>query len=605
MIPSDAEADIGSVDYSLDQSAHPGYLVHPNSFPQLSFDLNEYGMHDDQILHSAGANSNFTFSPHLSPVPAPGIPGAQSSKGVGYNLSTGEYGSPPSSTQPSSGSTPQPFYEHFETQRGRLSHHIPANMSPGYNTNLQSHYMYNMGNERMLNHVNSTGSASLPGYPASAYSLQQHVNPSHVLRPEHADTHAGNAASARNDNFFGFGEDSDNEEDERSSFPEGTMMMHTDYSPVEDTPLDVRHSMSWDGAQLGNMASQFSRAGPKKQVTIGGTEMVSTPHDWSTNGASNQRSAPLTSLNDPQSRTVDPRKQKIPRTSSTPNVVNFGQPSSTNGRPQSSPNSPPISGFSSTVPSRPASPDGSKSGENNGVPTTCTNCFTQTTPLWRRNPEGHPLCNACGLFLKLHGVVRPLSLKTDVIKKRNRGSGHQLPVGAGSTRSSKKNSRKNSVNQAAAATPNTTTNGQNESASPPSTYGSGSTAGSTPTSYGPGTSSGKSGVVPNAAAPPKPSSVSTQSRPSTTVVPKRQRRHSKATTNKSGDGGQEAEMADADDTSGKATLIPSRNKELTSHTSTSHNMSGMSSIIGSAQQTAMAGGPGSGSQEWEWLTMSL
>ncbi|RIA92069.1 hypothetical protein C1645_766040 [Glomus cerebriforme] len=57
----------------------------------------------------------------------------------------------------------------------------------------------------------------------------------------------------------------------------------------------------------------------------------------------------------------------------------------------------------------------------NTIPTTCTNCHTQTTPLWRRNPEGQPLCNACGLFLKLHGVVRPLSLKTDVIKKRNRG----------------------------------------------------------------------------------------------------------------------------------------------------------------------------------------
>lgn len=53
--------------------------------------------------------------------------------------------------------------------------------------------------------------------------------------------------------------------------------------------------------------------------------------------------------------------------------------------------------------------------------TRCTNCNTQTTPLWRRNPEGQPLCNACGLFLKLHGVVRPLSLKTDVIKKRQRG----------------------------------------------------------------------------------------------------------------------------------------------------------------------------------------
>lgn len=30
------------------------------------------------------------------------------------------------------------------------------------------------------------------------------------------------------------------------------------------------------------------------------------------------------------------------------------------------------------------------------------------------------LCNACGLFLKLHGRARPISLKTDVIKSRNR-----------------------------------------------------------------------------------------------------------------------------------------------------------------------------------------
>lgn len=39
----------------------------------------------------------------------------------------------------------------------------------------------------------------------------------------------------------------------------------------------------------------------------------------------------------------------------------------------------------------------------------CTNCNTKTTPLWRKSNNGDLLCNACGLFYKLHGVLRPLS----------------------------------------------------------------------------------------------------------------------------------------------------------------------------------------------------
>ncbi|KAJ1662523.1 GATA type transcriptional activator of nitrogen-regulated proteins [Coemansia sp. RSA 1646] len=42
---------------------------------------------------------------------------------------------------------------------------------------------------------------------------------------------------------------------------------------------------------------------------------------------------------------------------------------------------------------------------------TCINCGTTKTPLWRRDPRNQPICNACGLYLKSYGKMRPLSLK--------------------------------------------------------------------------------------------------------------------------------------------------------------------------------------------------
>ncbi|XP_072379797.1 uncharacterized protein [Diabrotica undecimpunctata] len=54
----------------------------------------------------------------------------------------------------------------------------------------------------------------------------------------------------------------------------------------------------------------------------------------------------------------------------------------------------------------------------NGV--SCANCKTNNTTLWRRNNQGEPVCNACGLYFKLHGVNRPMSMKKDGIQTRKR-----------------------------------------------------------------------------------------------------------------------------------------------------------------------------------------
>ncbi|KAG5830450.1 hypothetical protein ANANG_G00310750 [Anguilla anguilla] len=52
--------------------------------------------------------------------------------------------------------------------------------------------------------------------------------------------------------------------------------------------------------------------------------------------------------------------------------------------------------------------------------TACANCQTSTTTLWRRNANGDPVCNACGLYFKLHNINRPLTMKKEGIQTRNR-----------------------------------------------------------------------------------------------------------------------------------------------------------------------------------------
>lgn len=584
----------------------PTQAFHTQAHAQgpISLSLDTYNMPDDPILTSAGPYSqNFTFSPGASPLIAHGPFSTQfNQQSLASSLnSAAEYYSPPHSGYPSAVSTPQPMQEadqqpyYFGDLGMDLRHQRGIPVMPQRETLIPSlNGNYSFGSNH---HSNDHLYGSLAGQSMTNFQLQhQHVEPHRVLDPSFGRRVSPGFSMSAQENMFHFGADSDNEDEDNN------LLIQNYHDTMGDPTLDLNSALQWD-ASVSDLQNMPKLPSQQKQVRIGGAEMLGTSSEWD---ASNLRGhASSASVSDMHHRDEQPRG-KVPRTTSTPALSNHTQG-------LSSIDSPTASGFSSRAPSRPNSP-GPKGQDANGAPTTCTNCFTQTTPLWRRNPEGHPLCNACGLFLKLHGVVRPLSLKTDVIKKRNRGSGNTVNIGGTATRGPKKSSRKNSVQPTPAATPSSgNALSESNSHSPGSiqgSTGSGSVV-TTPTSITAGnTTGGKPGVVPIAAAPPKqPIQPAPASGRTVQITPKRQRRQSRVSTNNlpiiSANTTQiDQEMRDADATP-RGTQAPITRARTNSSLSGATTMTSLIQGGNNVQQNKPTSMSPTNSQEWEWLTMSL
>jgi GATA-binding protein len=624
MASRDPAAEAAMQDYSLESSMPSHSRLNQTQIP---FNLDTFNLDSDPILNSAGPfQQQFPFSPLESPVVGGNMfSGMLGGQDIPMTANTTDFNTQLVPGFHSSNSTPHSIPDNEQLQFGNQSQH-PSMSGFSHNQRVpqglsqsvpQQQFVFNPNSRNVFSAVPSSSTLA-PSFSHSSFHLPGQFD---TLGNMNNDFQPHSLPTSRHENLFHFGGDSDNEDDENFSFPESGMMSNG-YSPSDELNQDP-NGYVWDNS----LAQQFNNARypggqPRKGVTIGMAEVMSGAQPWDQNGLGRGHGS-AASVSDIRNRGGDPRTRKIARTISSPNAAGMST-GMFSIRTRASPASPSESGFNSAVPSRPGSPRLGIDG--NGPPTSCTNCLTQTTPLWRRDPEGHPLCNACGLFLKLHGVVRPLSLKTDVIKKRNRGTGATIPVGT--VRSKKAQSRKNSVAHANVTTPSSGKAAENESESPKSTAGGSSTA-PTPPSATAADKPAKT-VVAIAPGPPKPVNQNIAIMAPRAVAPRRTRKQSRASNNPLGGSNDSAEGDD----SNRATVswvdnkTPATQKPSTSALQPKSNPTLLHAQMGpqggaslddvsmgsddipqqtqsNAQLPFVPAGMMSGPQEWEWLTMSL
>lgn len=112
-------------------------------------------------------------------------------------------------------------------------------------------------------------------------------------------------------------------------------------------------------------------------------------------------------------------------------AARLGSQAINQSRPQYSPKPLPESGLNDIAPPHPGSPSNSNYGDKDGVPIICSNWKPPILYHKYEDYEDPPLCNDCGRHLAAHGRNHSVSLKTDVIVKRNYEIEGQLLLGSG------------------------------------------------------------------------------------------------------------------------------------------------------------------------------
>ncbi|RUS13684.1 hypothetical protein BC937DRAFT_94944 [Endogone sp. FLAS-F59071] len=161
--------------------------------------------------------------------------------------------------------------------------------------------------------------------------------------------------------------------------------------PQIPTSTSYPQTVGFPSAHLPDPSAHYSGNGDTPPSTYGGTPppALPRPHRYATPPGSSRASP----------------NRVVPHPYQRPLAISTGKPSKSVKSKQSADKKGP-------------QPQTQQQGQKS-----CFNCRTTVTPSWRRCPEGkNLLCNACGLYQKLHNVPRPYFYAQDGTIKVERGA---------------------------------------------------------------------------------------------------------------------------------------------------------------------------------------